>query len=105
MMLQIVLAFIAGGTLNTIVQCWFRKKDKEDSANHLARKTLAAITYWALSSDLDRLILKGYATADERKTLTIMYEVYKENGWNGDMEERMKKVYYLPLHKEDEYEK
>ena len=63
----------------------------------LVQETLAVLTYHSLSNKLNELISKKYATADERHELTLLYDIYKKHGWNGDMDARMKAVYLLPF--------
>ena len=38
----------------------------------------------------------GYATPEQRKEMEILIEAYKRNGWNGDMDARIKRFYELP---------
>ena len=58
--------------------------------------TLRLLSYHRMSEEIERLLTKGYATPAERKVLKEMYDNYKGHGWNGDMDERLEKVYHLP---------
>ena len=48
-----------------------------------------------MSQEIERLLDQGYATPAERRILDEMYLNYKEHGWNGDMDIRLRKVYAL----------
>jgi len=63
------------------------------------RKTLAAVAYKELSNSIERCLDQDYATPEERRDLEILFDAYKANGWNGDMDARMQKVYALPTKK------
>ena len=62
---------------------------------------MAAVTYSLISNEVDRLIEKKYAKSEERRSLAILYDAYKSNGWNGDMEARIEAIHKLPFRKED----
>lgn len=94
--LTIIIAFVGSGTCTTIVQYVINKKSCKSDSEKLMHDTLAAVSYGVLSNEVERLLTKGFATPDERKALQILYEVYKRNGWNGDMDSRMAKVYASP---------
>lgn len=89
------------GLLQFFVTRHFSKKDKDEEGEKLIKKTLAAVTYSLVSNEIDKLINKGYATSEERRALEILYDAYKANGWNGDMEARMEIVHKLPFRKEE----
>lgn len=69
-----------------------RHFDRKDTI----KQTLAAVAYSELSDKVEKRLDADYATPEQRRELDILYEAYKANGWNGDMDERMKKVYALP---------
>ena len=69
-----------------------RHFDRKD----VVRQTLAAVSYAALSDKIEKRLDDDYASPEQRQELKILYEAYKANGWNGDMDERIKKVYSLP---------
>ena len=58
--------------------------------------TLRLLSYHRMSEEIERLLTQGYATPAERKVLKEMYDNYKSHKWNGDMDERLGKVYALP---------
>lgn len=60
------------------------------------RKILSAVSYSTLSDKIEQRLDEGFATPEQRREIDILFEAYKAAGWNGDMEERMKKVYALP---------
>lgn len=67
------------------------------------RKILSAVSYSTLSDKIEQRLDEGFATPEQRREIDILFEAYKAAGWNGDMEERMKKIYALPtkdLHRE-----
>ena len=60
-----------------------------------ALETLRLLSYHRMSQEIERLLDQGYATPAERRVLDEMYANYKDHGWNGDMDARLKKVYAL----------
>ena len=60
-----------------------------------ALETLRLLSYHRMSQEIERLLDQGYATPAERRVLDEMYANYKDHGWNGDMDARLKKVYSL----------
>ncbi len=93
MMTTIVCAILGSNALFGLIQFavarYFDKKD-------VIQTTLAAVAYSELSDKIEKRLDADYATPEQRRELDILYEAYKANGWNGDMDERMKKVYALP---------
>ena len=68
------------------------------------RKTLKALCYNTLSDKLNSIILKGYATETDRRDVQVLFGAYHNEGWNGDMDDRMKRMYNLPYHPDEEME-
>lgn len=91
----LITAILGSNAFTCLVQHYLNKKSKDEEGQELLRKTLAAVTYGTISNEIERLLTKGFATPDERHTLTILWDAYKANGWNGDMDARMDKVYRL----------
>lgn len=93
MMTTIVCAIFGSnalfGLITYLITRYFDKKD-------VMQQTLAAVAYSQLSDKIEERLDADYATPAQRKELDILFEAYKANGWNGDMDERMKKVYALP---------
>ena len=58
-------------------------------------ETLRLLSYHRMSQEIERLLDQGYATPAERRVLDEMYANYKDHGWNGDMDARLRKVYAL----------
>lgn len=77
------------GLVQFLITRHFTKKD-------MTRKTLAAVTYSTLADKLERTLDRGYATPEQRRDIKVLYDCYKEHGWNGDMDARMNKVHGLP---------
>lgn len=92
----IIVAVLGSNGLTALVQHRLTKKTKACTDQVLIKDTLAAVTYSMLSRELEWLLSKGFATPEDRRSLSIMYTAYKANGWNGDMEARMLKIYNLP---------
>ena len=67
--------------------------------NSATRQTLEAVSYSMLSDRLGTRLNSGYATPEQRKEMEILIEAYKKNGWNGDMDARIKRFYDLPTKK------
>lgn len=67
--------------------------------NSATRQTLEAVSYSMLSDRLETRLNAGYATPEQRKEMEILIEAYKKNGWNGDMDARIKRFYDLPTKK------
>lgn len=92
-MTEIVVAIIGSNALFSFLTVVVTKLMDRKS---LTRKTLAAVSYAALSDKLEQRLDAGYATPEQRREIEILHEVYKGNGWNGDMDVRIQKVYALP---------
>lgn len=96
-----------GGLALFFIQRYFNRRDKREAERAAAMEarmkrldtaleTIRLLSYARLSEETERLLTKGFATPQERHILNEMFKNYKEHGWNGDMDERMKKVYSLP---------
>lgn len=96
MVATIVVAMLGSnalfGLITYLISRYFDRKDT-------IRQTLAAVAYTALSDKIEERLDSDYATPEQRRELDILYDAYKANGWNGDMDERIKKVYALPTKK------
>lgn len=96
MVATIVVAMLGSnalfGLISYLISRYFDRKDT-------IRQTLAAVAYTALSDKIEERLDSDYATPEQRRELDILYDAYKANGWNGDMAERIKKVYALPTKK------
>lgn len=77
------------GLIQYLLTRHFNKKD-------MTQKTLAAVTYSTLADKLERALDRGYATPEQRRDIKVLYDCYKDHGWNGDMDARMNKVFNLP---------
>lgn len=73
----------------------YQRKDRQDERYDLVLKTLSVLTYNRLADKIEHLLNKGFATPDERRETELLHELYKEHGWNGDMDARMEKVHRL----------
>lgn len=69
--------------------------------NSAIKMTVEAISYTMLSDRLEMRLDSGYATPEQRKEMDILIDAYKKNGWNGDMDARIKRFYELPTKKLD----
>ena len=95
-----------GSILLFFIQRYFTRRDKREAEREAAMEarmakldaaleTIRLLAYARLSEETERLLTKGFATPQERHILNEMFKNYKEHGWNGDMDERMEKVYAL----------
>ena len=98
----LITAVLGSNAFTYYVQYCLNKKNKDSEGQELLRKTLAAVTYGTISNEIERLLSKGFATPDERHTINILFDAYKANGWNGDMDARMDKVYRLRTDKAED---
>ena len=67
--------------------------------NSATRQTLEAVSYSMLSDRLEARLDSGYATPEQRKEMEILINAYTKNGWNGEMDARIKRFYDLPTKK------
>lgn len=91
-MAMIIVAMFGSNGLFTLIT-WLLNR------NSTQKKTLEAVSYSILSTRLEERLDSGYATPEQRKELEILIEAYKKNGWNGDMDARIKRFYDLPTKK------
>ena len=95
MVIELIAIVIGSNAFTAYVQHKLNKKGKSEQRMTVIKDTMAAVTYTMLANEIEKLLSKGFATSDERKAIGILYDAYKANGWNGDMESRMSKVYAL----------
>ena len=88
----IVIAALGSNGLFTLIT-WIINR------NSATRQTLEAVSYSMLSDRLEARLDSGYATPEQRKEMEILINAYKKNGWNGDMDARIKRFYDLPTKK------
>jgi len=69
--------------------------------DELILQTLSAVSYSILATKLYHYNEeKGYADAQDRREIEILWAAYKAHGWNGDMNSRIenfRKLPYSPL--------
>lgn len=82
--------------ITIIITRLFNKKDKNSEEKQLEKTTIALLMYQSFSDKIERVLDKGFATPSDRQDIKNMHKKYKENGWNGDMDERIKRIYALP---------
>ena len=103
---QFLGMLLGSGLVSFAVQRYYAKKDRETEAQRKQREllqkqietaleTIRLLAYHRMSQEIERLLTKGYATPQERKILGDMHANYKAHGWNGDMDERLHKVYKM----------
>lgn len=111
-MIEVTPEFVIGAILGSnglfaVVQTLINRHDRKKSSieedieevkNTIKqmKATDAIVMYSVFSDKIERVLDKGYADPDDRRDIENMYERYKANGWNGDMEARVQKVYALP---------
>lgn len=93
-MTAIVISVLGSNGLFTFIQYLINR-------NSTAKMTLEAVSYTMLSEKLEIRLDAGYATPEQRKEMEILIKAYKKNGWNGDMDARIKRFYELPTKKLD----
>lgn len=91
----IIIAVLGSNGLFTLIQYLINR-------NSVTHATLEAVSYFMLSDRIEARLDAGYATPEQRKDVEILIEAYKKNGWNGDMDARIKRFYDLPTKKLDE---
>ena len=95
----IILAIVSSNALFGFIQ--FLITRLFDNRN-VIKRTLATVCYNQLAEKIEKSLDRGYATPEFRRDVAVLYESYKENGWNGDMDSRMAKFYALPTKNLDE---
>ena len=93
-MTAIAISVLGSNGLFTFIQYLINR-------NSTAKMTLEAVSYTMLSEKLEIRLDAGYATPEQRKEMEILIKAYKKNGWNGDMDARIKRFYDLPTKKLD----
>ena len=93
-MTAIVISVLGSNGLFTFIQYLINR-------NSTSKMTLEAVSYTMLSEKLEIRLDAGYATPEQRKEMEILIKAYKKNGWNGDMDARIKRFYDLPTKKLD----
>lgn len=108
--MEIVLGLLSvcgiNGILLFFVKRYFDRRDEQEQTEkhkhdellgkvETSLETLRLLAYARMSEETERLLTQGYATPAERRILDELYKNYSEHGWNGDMDERLKKVYHL----------
>ena len=108
--MEIVLGLLSvcgiNGILLFFVKRYFDRRDEQEQTEkhkhdellgkvETSLETLRLLAYARMSEETERLLTQGYATPAERRILDELFKNYSEHGWNGDMDERLKKVYHL----------
>ena len=105
-LVSVVSSVLSSSVVLYLVQRFFAKRDKKDDEANEQREelykriaagleTIRLLSYYRMSEEIERLLDKGFATPAERRVLDEMFKNYKEQGWNGDMDARLEKVYKL----------
>ena len=90
----IIISVLGSNGLFTLIQYILNR-------NSIVKKTMEAVSYSMLSDKLEIRLDAGFATPEQRKEMEILIKAYKTNGWNGDMDARIKRFYELPTKKLD----
>lgn len=98
--------------IQTLINRHDKKKDAKDEAIDEIKSDIkqmkatdAVVMYYVFSDKIEKILDKGYADPDDRRDVENMFERYKANGWNGDMDARVAKVYALPTKRIKEVKK
>lgn len=94
-LLQIAAIILGNSGLVVLLEKIIESKSK-------TRKTIKALCYNTLSDKLNNIIMKGYATETDRRDVHVLWSAYHNEGWNGDMDDRMNRVMNLPYHPDEE---
>lgn len=92
---EIILLLLGNNGLFVLLNRVSEKRSK-------TKATIKALCYNCLSDKLNAIIAKGYATETDRRDVQVLYVAYHGEGWNGDMDDRLKKVFALPFHPDQE---
>ena len=88
------IAILSSNALLGLVQFLItRHFDNKD----VTSKTLAAVSYAVLADKLERALSAGFTTKEQRRDVQVLWQAYKANHWNGDMDSRISKFYNLPI--------
>ena len=93
--LQIAAIILGNSGLVVLLEKIIESKSK-------TRKTIKALCYNTLSDKLNNIIMKNYATETDRRDVHVLWSAYHNEGWNGDMDDRMNRVMNLPYHPDEE---
>ena len=94
-LLQIAAIVLGNSGLVVLLEKIIESKSK-------TRKTIKALCYNTLSDKLNNIIMKNYATETDRRDVHVLWSAYHNEGWNGDMDDRMNRVMNLPYHPDEE---
>ncbi len=94
-LLQIAAIILGNSGVVVLFEKFIESKSK-------TRKTIKALCYNTLSDKLNNIIMKGYATETDRRDVHVLWSAYHNEGWNGDMDDRMNRVMNLPYHPDEE---
>ena len=94
-LLQIAAIILGNSGLVVLLEKIIESKSK-------TRKTIKALCYNTLSDKLNSIIMKNYATDTDRRDVHVLWSAYHNEGWNGDMDDRMNRVMNLPYHPDEE---
>lgn len=111
-LLTVCSVFGVGGIIMFFIKRYFDRRDRRDKKEQEKRESLLAeirtslgtirlLSYARLSEEIEKLLSQGYASPAERRFLDELYKNYKAHGWNGDMDERLKKVYAMRTDKKE----
>lgn len=103
----VVLAILGSNGLFALIQYMITRHDKKHNNRDEViqairtdidgiKSTESIVMYTVFSNKIERILEKGFADPDDRRDIENMFERYKANGWNGDMDSRVEKVYSLP---------
>lgn len=103
-MSEILIAFIAGGSMSAIVSGVFgiimykaKRKDAQADENDTVQKALRYIMLYIIQDRVEQYIKRGEVTMDERRSIHKWHELYHYglNG-NGDADSLMEEFDKLP---------
>lgn len=104
-MSDIIVAFIAGGSMSAIISGVFgiimyktKRKDAEEDDNDVVTKALRYIMLYIIQDRIEQYIKRGTITIEERRSVHKWHELYHDGlHGNGDADLLMEQFDKLPI--------
>lgn len=103
-MSEILIAFIAGGSMSALVSGVFgiimyraKRRDAQADENDTVQKALRYIMLYIIQDRIEQYIKRGEVTIDERRSIHKWHELYHDGlHGNGDADKLMEEFDALP---------
>ena len=96
--ITLVAAVFASGIVNMLITRYFTMEDKND----IERKALKYLMRDSLTRYLRELVAQGEASDADKQYAEEWHQLYKEFGWNGQLDPLMNQVRNLPIERRDQ---